>query len=138
MKLFETNDREIYDFTDDDRKDIGKRIKRVREARGLNQSDVANVLGHKDTNRISRAEGGKGTLDILTLMGIHQILEVPLVYLLYGIDFDFPELSRDDYPDSEKSLARERERTEKQLVIVPILDEVFGIPLNEVKNNDPD
>lgn len=131
MKLFETNEYGVFDFKSSDRIDIGKRIRRVREARGLRQSDIASALGHKDRLIITRAEGGNGTLDILTLMGIHQVLEVPLVYLLYGIDFDFPELGREDYSNSEESLALERKRSEQELVIEPILDQVFGVPLIE-------
>ena len=58
---------------------VGKRIKEVRESKGLAQLDVAvRMEGNIDTTNISRIESGRTNPTIYTLFRISQALEVPI------------------------------------------------------------
>lgn len=126
MRYIETkDDTGMFIFTDDNRKAIGNRIRKIRERKGLKQGDVASVLGFKTSNPISKIEKGEGTFDALTLMGVHQELEVSLPYILYGIDIDFPELMGDDATD-EDEIIRAREIKDIALDLEIVDDEILA------------
>ena len=58
---------------------IGKRIKEVRESKGLAQLDVTvRMEGNIDTTNISRIESGRTNPTVYTLFRISQALEVPM------------------------------------------------------------
>ncbi len=58
---------------------IGKRIKEIRESKGLAQLDVAvRMEGNIDTTNISRIESGRTNPTVYTLFRISQALEVPM------------------------------------------------------------
>ena len=58
---------------------VGKRIKEIRESKGLAQLDVAvRMEGNIDTTNISRIESGRTNPTVYTLFRICQALEVPI------------------------------------------------------------
>ena len=58
---------------------VGKRIKEIRESKGLAQLDVAvRMEGNIDTTNISRIESGRTNPTVYTLFRISQALEVPM------------------------------------------------------------
>lgn len=126
MRYIETKeDTGMFIFNDDDRKAIGNRIQRIRKRKGLTREDVASVLGFKTVNPIYKAEKGEGTLDALTLMGLHQELEASLPYILYGVDIDFPDLMGDDTMD-EDEIIRAREIKDIALDLEIVDDEILA------------
>lgn len=64
---------------------IGARIKAFREARGMTQLRLAQILG-KSVETISNFERGKVVTSILTLSAVARALEVPLGHFFDGID----------------------------------------------------
>lgn len=68
-------------------KNIGRRIKDLRESKGLSQVDlVGRIEGKIDTTNISRIESGRTNPTIFTLHRIAEALEVPLHQLTNYID----------------------------------------------------
>ena len=62
---------------------VGKRIKEIRESKGLAQLDVAvRMEGNIDTTNISRIESGRTNPTVYTLFRISQALEVSMSDLL--------------------------------------------------------
>ena len=54
---------------------IGKRIKAQREAKGLTQDQVADIIGNEFSSKmISKYENGRGAMNILTLITIANAL----------------------------------------------------------------
>ena len=115
----------MFLFNEDDRKAIGARIRKIRERKGLTREDVASVLGFKTVNPIYKAEKGEGTLDALTLMGLHQEFEVSLPYILYGVDIDFPEMMGDNALD-EDEIIRAREIKDIAIDLEIVDDEILA------------
>jgi transcriptional regulator with XRE-family HTH domain len=60
-------------------KKVGKRIKEIRESKGMAQVDLAvKMEGNVDTTNISRIEAGRTNPTVYTLFRISQALEVPM------------------------------------------------------------
>lgn len=60
-------------------KAVGKKIKEIRETRGLSQVDlVGKIIGDIDTTNISRIESGRTNPTLYTLHRIATALEVEL------------------------------------------------------------
>lgn len=60
-------------------KAVGKKIKELRESKGLSQVDlVGKIVGDIDTTNISRIEGGRTNPTLYTLHRIATALEVEL------------------------------------------------------------
>jgi transcriptional regulator with XRE-family HTH domain len=60
-------------------KEVGKRIKEIRESKGMAQVDLAvKIEGNIDTTNISRIEAGRTNPTVYTLFRISQALEVPM------------------------------------------------------------
>lgn len=58
---------------------IGKNVKRLREAKGLTQLQLSHAIGHKGTSIISQAElGKKKHFNIEQLYKISKALEVEM------------------------------------------------------------
>ena len=64
-------------------KDFGRRLKTLREKRGLTQRELARLAGI-DVMLVSRYERGLGYPALETVIGIARALEVSLDYLLLG------------------------------------------------------
>lgn len=62
-------------------KKLGINIKRIREEKGLLQSDLCNKLG-LDRAYMSKVESGKKNLTLATIERIAKALEVPMEELL--------------------------------------------------------
>jgi transcriptional regulator with XRE-family HTH domain len=65
------------------KKDVGERIKKAREARGLKQKNLADILGMNRSN-ISRMESGYVMPKIDTLLKIKDTLHISIDWLLTG------------------------------------------------------
>lgn len=64
-------------------KAVGKKIKELREAKGLSQVDlVGKIEGNIDTTNISRIESGRTNPTLYTLYRIASALEVELTDLV--------------------------------------------------------
>lgn len=64
-------------------KAVGKRIKELREAKGLTQVDLAGKMeGEFDTTNVSRIESGRTNPTLYNLYRISAALEVSLPELL--------------------------------------------------------
>lgn len=64
-------------------KAVGKKIKELREAKGLSQVDlVGKIEGNIDTTNISRIESGRTNPTLYTLYRIASALEVELIDLV--------------------------------------------------------
>lgn len=64
-------------------KAVGKKIKELREAKGLSQVDlVGKIEGNIDTTNISRIESGRTNPTLYTLYRISSALEVELTDLV--------------------------------------------------------
>lgn len=62
---------------------VGKKIKELREAKGLSQVDlVGKIEGNIDTTNISRTESGRTNPTLYTLYRIASALEVELTDLV--------------------------------------------------------
>ena len=73
---------------------VGKRIKEIRESKGLAQLDVAvRMEGNIDTTNISRIESGRTNPTVYTLFRISQALEVPISDLL---SIEYIDLVKDE------------------------------------------
>ena len=67
---------------------VGKRIKDIRESKGISQVElVGRMQGEIDPTNISRIESGRTNPTLFTLFRISQALEVKLTDLL-NINFD--------------------------------------------------
>jgi transcriptional regulator with XRE-family HTH domain len=65
------------------KKEVGERIKKAREARGLKQKNLAEILGMNRSN-ISRMESGNVMPKIKTLLKIKDTLHISIDWLLTG------------------------------------------------------
>lgn len=86
--------------------DISYRIKTLREKKGLEQSDIAELMGYKSQSTISKWEGGKNLPNGRKLVQLAQILNTSTDYILYGVEK--PKISDiqsiyDDLNDTNKS-----------------------------------
>ena len=62
---------------------VGKRIKEVRESKGLSQVElVGKMQGEIDPTNISRIESGRTNPTVFTLFRIAEAMEVPIVELV--------------------------------------------------------
>jgi hypothetical protein len=67
---------------------VGKRIKDIRESKGISQVElVGRMQGEIDPTNISRIESGRTNPTLFTLFRISQALEVKLADLL-NVNFD--------------------------------------------------
>ena len=66
-------------------KEIGKRIRQLREDAGMSQAELGNRLKVSQT-RISRYEAGHATPPLKQLIKLANIFRVPLDYLLFGAE----------------------------------------------------
>lgn len=65
-------------------KNLGERIRIIREEKGITQKNLANTIG-KDQQSIQRLETGRINPSIYYLTEIATGLEVPVTQLLEGI-----------------------------------------------------
>ncbi len=65
------------------KEEVGERLKKAREARGLKQKDLAVILGMNRSN-ISRMESGNVMPKIDTLLKIKETLHISIDWLLTG------------------------------------------------------
>ena len=73
---------------------VGRRIKQIRENKGLAQLDVAvRMEGNIDATNISRIESGRTNPTIYTLFRISQALEVSISDLL---SIEYPNSMKND------------------------------------------
>jgi transcriptional regulator with XRE-family HTH domain len=63
---------------------VGKRIRSLREQKGISQQDLAAKCNFEKSN-LSRIEAGKNNLTLKTLNKISTALEVSIVSLLGGL-----------------------------------------------------
>lgn len=67
-----------------DAKEYGKRIKELRELRGIKAEDLAVAVGYSDVRSIRRLEAGDSAGKIDKLMEVSQALNISTDYLLFG------------------------------------------------------
>ncbi len=65
-------------------KEVGDRIKKLREAKGLEQSDLADMLGYKSQSTISKWESGTNLPTGKNMIKLAQIFGVTSDYILDG------------------------------------------------------
>ena len=100
MMYFESIDGQFL-FTDEMRKATGKRVRKLREAKGLSLMEVSDVIGYKSKSQLLKIENGEGSFEIAALFGIAELFQVPFSYLICGTSFDFPELAGANYLDDD-------------------------------------
>lgn len=66
--------------------EISYRIKTLRERKGLEQSDIAELMGYKSQSTISKWESAKNLPNGRKLVQLAQILGTSTDYILYGVD----------------------------------------------------
>ena len=77
------NDQALFKLGDNELKAIGNNICKLRESKKEKQATLAEALGYKQSNSISKLENGKGiTLDNLIAIAKHY--EVTLNYFITG------------------------------------------------------
>lgn len=82
--------------------EIGERIKKLREGKGLEQLDVANMLGYKSQSTISKWESGTNLPTGKNMIKLAQIFGVTSDYILDG------ENDEKETPSIDLSNLRER------------------------------
>jgi len=65
-------------------KNIGERLKYLREKHGLNQSDFARLLGYKQNSTLSAIESGRSMPTVQVLEKIAESLKADLHWLITG------------------------------------------------------
>ena len=91
---------------------LGEGLRRVREERGLSQSEIAGLAG-VSPSAISQAEGGQRGLALDTVLTLAEALDVPLDALL-------ATRTNGDY------VLRRRDRTGSKEGFVPLIDDPKG------------
>ena len=66
---------------EDPLQEFGKRIRQLREEKGLSQRDLGSAF-YLDNSKVSKIEHGKVNLTILTLLNLATALDVPAMELL--------------------------------------------------------
>jgi len=66
-------------------KNIGLKIKEIREERNINQQDLAAACNFEKSN-MSRIESGGNNLTIATLLKICEVLKLKLADIVEGTD----------------------------------------------------
>src|SRR4051812_14673316 len=97
--------------------DIGERVRQVRLASGLSQTELARRVG-LDRTMIAKIEAGSRRIDALELTELSSALQVPMKLLLHPPP---PVLSRRADPptlteDSDSDVSRQSKRLELALV----------------------
>lgn len=64
-----------------DHKDLIEKLKKAREDAGLDQAEVAKLLG-KTQSYVSKVEAGQRRIDIVALKDFARIYKKPISYLL--------------------------------------------------------
>ena len=88
----------------------GERIRKLREAKHMRQSDLAELLGN-DGNTVSRWEHGKIGIGSAYIMKLDQVFNTTADYLLCKTDDPAPQITHvhNDPPAQERSVV-ERNR----------------------------
>ena len=73
-----------------DQAQVGERIKKIRELRGMKQIDLALQLGYTTERQLQRIEAGGSACNNDKIMELSQILNVSTDYLLFGKEFGIP------------------------------------------------
>lgn len=69
---------------------VGERIKKIRELRGMKQIDLAIQLGYSSERQLQRIEAGDSACNNDKIMELSQILNISTDYLLFGKEFGVP------------------------------------------------
>jgi len=76
------------------KEDFGRRLKAIRESKGLSQEELANLIGLKDRSSITKIEKGVQGLDYLSLERLIRVLGIsPLD--LFGSEEPFTTTSHE-------------------------------------------
>jgi repressor LexA len=75
-----------------DAKELGVRIKRAREQRGLSQEDFAQLI-KRDQRAVSEYENGKRRISVTELPTFARVLNVPLLFFFEG-ELELTDLDR--------------------------------------------
>lgn len=73
-----------------DQAQVGERIKKIRELRGMKQIDLAIQLGYTTERQLQRIEAGDSACNNDKIMELSQILNISTDYLLFGKEFGLP------------------------------------------------
>ena len=94
VDLFE-RDRRVHDL----QQSIGRAVRELRVARGINQTDMARLAGMHG-NTLSKIERGEALCDVRQLFELSLALDVPMASLLAGflgrIDSDADQIAKAD------------------------------------------
>lgn len=104
-----------YDYTV-----IGKRIRKIREDKGLTQEDLAEKLDVSNAY-ISKIERGRTTLSLERLSGLCRVLEESPEYILQGTDQSSDDYLRHEIIAMLEGCSAEKIRLIAQ-IIKPIID----------------
>lgn len=89
----------------------GERIRKLREAKHMRQSDLAELLGN-DGNTISRWEHGKLGIGSAYIMKLAQVFNTTADYLLGKTDDPAPQIIHiHNDPPAERSVVEKNRRT---------------------------
>ncbi|GEM_PF-549660 len=102
----------VADFNNDQKIDIGKRLKGLRESKDLTQKDICDLMGLKQVSSVSEYESGKKLPRPMELYSLAKFYNVTVEWIMTG----------KDSPTS---------------VTVPLLGKIrCGVPLLDVSNWD--
>lgn len=93
-----------------DSKQLGERIRQAREARGLSQEQLAELIS-RDQRSVSEYENGKRRIYAHDLPTIAQALEIPLMHLFQDA------LSEDDLDLALLEEFHQLERSDRETVV---------------------
>ena len=99
MMYYESTDGQFL-FTDELRKAMGQRLRKLRVGRGISLAEATDVIGFSK-DLLGKIERGLSKIEAAQLFGLAELYEAPLSYILYGTSFDFPELAGEDHLDEE-------------------------------------
>lgn len=67
-----------------DKSDIGRRVRALREAKGCNQTQIAEACGFNDHSAVSKLENGKNAPTLEQVIQLAQFFGVSSDYVLRG------------------------------------------------------
>ncbi|MCT4606638.1 MAG: helix-turn-helix domain-containing protein [Marinisporobacter sp.] len=102
-------------------KTIGERIKELREAKGLNSKEIANMLDI-NTSTYSKLENNKKSIGVLELRKITEYFSVSADYIL---GTNKPEADMVMYMKREKNMSEED--IEEVQMILSMMDEAITL-----------
>ena len=104
-----------------DNKEIGRRIRMVRQEHNLKQEEFCNALGISRFS-LGRIERGDQTIDGQSLHNLHEKFGSSSDFILFGEEGNFK-----DYQDLQKELESTKELLAAKTEIIQLLKDAAGV-----------